>query len=328
MALENAPAEVRGLLSGILQQGYSFAYVLVACCNLIVGGRTDSWRETFWVGAAFSIGVGVLRIFFGESRQFLEAKALAKVQSQENQNKQPQSGWRIFWHNFCAMMRAEWGLVLYCVLMMTAFNSYSHTSQDNYTTFMLTQKELGNAGASRASILMKTGACVGGTIMGYASQFVGRRRAAVFAAVASLFMIPAWIIPNTEAGLSAGAFFMQFFVQGAWSVVPVHLNELSPPAFRSSFPGVTYQVGNMLSAPAAQIVNALAESHYVRNPSGHKVEAYGPVMAIVTTIVAIIIVITLGSGPERTGRHFEEALPAAVETELGTLSHHHQPATK
>jgi len=211
--------------------------------------------------------------------------------------------------------------------MMTAFNSYSHTSQDNYTTFMLAQKDLGNAGASRASILMKTGACVGGTITGYVSQFVGRRRAAVLAAVSSLFMVPAWILPDTEPGLSAGAFFMQFFVQGAWSVVPVHLNELSPPAFRSSFPGVTYQVGNMLSAPAAQLVNALAESHHVRSKSGSEVEAYGPVMAIVTAIMAVLIVVTLGSGPERTGRRFEEALPAAVEMELGTVRPE-QPATQ
>jgi sugar phosphate permease len=118
------------------------------------------------------------------------------------------------------------------------FNYYSHTSQDSYTTFMLTQKELENSGASRASILMKTGACVGGTIIGYLSQFVGRRRAIIVSAFISGLMIPAWILPKTERSLSATGFFMQFFVQGAWGVIPIHLNELSPPAFRSLFPGM------------------------------------------------------------------------------------------
>lgn len=95
-----------------------------------------------------------------------------------------------------------------------------------------------NTGASRASILMKTGACVGGTIIGYLSQFFGRRRAIIVSALISGILIPAWILPKGERALSATGFFMQFFVQGAWGVIPIHLNELSPPAFRSSFPGI------------------------------------------------------------------------------------------
>lgn len=95
------------------------------------------------------------------------------------------------------------------------FNYYSHTSQDSYTTFMLTQKHLKNAPATRASILMKTGACVGGTIIGYLSQFVGRRRAIVVAAILSACMIPAWILPEGERSLSASGFFIQFFIQGS-----------------------------------------------------------------------------------------------------------------
>lgn len=96
---------------------------------------------------------------------------------------------------------------------------------------------MGNHDASIASILMKTGACVGGTIIGYLSQFVGRRRAMVVSALTSALLIPAWILPNSLGGLSASGFMMQFFVQGAWGVIPIHLNELAPPAFRSSFPG-------------------------------------------------------------------------------------------
>jgi sugar phosphate permease len=102
---------------------------------------------------------------------------------------------------------------------------------------MRTQKGLNNHDASIASILMKTGACVGGTIIGYLSQWLGRRRAMFGAALISALLIPAWILPTTEGGLSASGFMIQFFVQGAWGVIPIHLNELSPPAFRSTFPG-------------------------------------------------------------------------------------------
>jgi hypothetical protein len=99
------------------------------------------------------------------------------------------------------------------------------------------------------------------------SQFVGRRRAIVVSALISAVLIPAWILPTGCGNLSASGFFMQFFVQGAWGVIPIHLNELSPPAFRSSFPGVTYQIGNMVTSPAAQIVNALAETYHKKDPS-------------------------------------------------------------
>lgn len=200
---------------------------------------------------------------------------------------------------------------------MTWFNYYSHTSQDSYTTFMLTQKELDNAGASRASILMKAGACVGGTIIGYLSQFFGRRRTIIVAALVSAVLIPAWILPAGERSLSASGFFMQFFVQGAWGVIPIHLNELSPVAFRSTFPGVTYQIGNMISSPSAQIVNALSEKIFVTKPNGHRVEAYGPVMGVATAIIALGIVFTTMLGPERRGRDFENKV-AGMDSEVSS----------
>jgi sugar phosphate permease len=178
---------------------------------------------------------------------------------------------------------------------------------------MLTQKQLNNSGASRASILMKTGACVGGTIIGYLSQFVGRRRAIIVSALMSAILIPAWILPTGEPALSATGFFMQFFVQGAWGVIPIHLNELSPPAFRSSFPGITYQVGNMISSPSAQIVNAIAESTWVTTPTGTKASAYGPVMGVATAIIAIGIMVTTALGPEKRGRRFELVVAAVEE---------------
>ncbi|KAG6006466.1 hypothetical protein E4U21_007010 [Claviceps maximensis] len=294
MALEQCPSNARGLMSGILQQGYSFGYVLAACVNLGVGGGTDTWKTVFWIAAGFSIVVGLVRILFPESQQFLDAKAHGKESSSPG----------AFWRETRTMLAREWKMCVYCTILMTWFNYYSHTSQDSYTTFMLTQKELNNAGASRASILMKAGACVGGTIIGYLSQFFGRRRTIICSALLSAIMIPAWILPQGEQALSASGFFMQFFVQGAWGVIPIHLNELSPAAFRSTFPGVTYQLGNMISSPSAQIVNAIAENTFVRLPNGHRVEAYGPVMGVATAIIALGIVFTTMIGPERRGREF------------------------
>jgi sugar phosphate permease len=254
--------------------------------------------------AGLSIGVGLIRILFPDSQQFLEAKAAGKKAS----------GPGVFWRDCKQMLVYEWRMCIYAILLMTWFNYYSHTSQDSYTTFMLTQKELENTPASRASIIMKVGACVGGTIIGYVSQFVGRRRAMMVSALMSALLIPAWILPEGEPSLSASGFFMQFFVQGAWGVIPIHLNELSPMAFRSSFPGVTYQIGNMISSPSAQIVNAIAEKTFVTLDNGDKVEAYGPVMGIATAIIAMGIFFTVMLGPERRGREFEHVV-AGVHTE-------------
>jgi len=204
-------------------------------------------------------------------------------------------------------------------LMVIQFNYYSHTSQDSYTTFMIEQKELNSKGAARASILMKSGACIGGAVVGYLSQWFGRRRAIICSALVSACLIPAWILPTTEGGLSASGFMIQFFVQGAWGIIPIHLNELSPPAFRSSFPGITYQLGNMISSPSAQIVNAIAESHFVTSKkTGKKLDAYGPTMGIATAIIALGIAVTAALGPEKKGRHFETVGPpvAVVDKDI------------
>lgn len=301
-------------MSGILQQGYSFGYVLAACTNLGVGDAVKTWKTVFWVGAGFSIAVGFARIAFPESKQFIEAKKLGKTNT---------SG--AFWAETKIMLKAQWKMCVYCIILMTWFNYYSHTSQDSYTTFMKQQKHLSGPGSVRASILMKTGACVGGTILGYTSQWFGRRRTIVCAALISACLIPAWILPTTERGLSASGFMIQFFVQGAWGVIPVHLSELSPPEFRSSFVGITYQLGNMISSPSAQIVNAVAEATMITTSAGKKSPAYGPVMGVATAIIALGIAVTTALGPEKKGRHFEDAgpigsnLPPAKDIENGSI---------
>jgi sugar phosphate permease len=183
---------------------------------------------------------------------------------------------------------------------------------------MKQSKGLDNAAATRASIWMKTGACVGGTVNGYMSQWLGRRRTIIFCAFMTCCLIAPWILPDTEAWLSASGFFIQFFVQGAFGVIPIHLNELAPPEYRSTFPGLSYQIGNMISSPSAQIANAIAEKVYVKDAGGPHVKGYGPTMGIATAIIAIGIMITAALGPERFGRNFEAASVAGAN-ETGVL---------
>ncbi|KAI0400115.1 carboxylic acid transport protein [Xylaria palmicola] len=294
MALENCPTEARGFMSGILQQGYSFGYVLAAITNLGVGTAVESWKTVFWVGAGLSFAAGLLRCFFPESDQFIEAKKSGKQITAAD-----------FWVETKDMLAKEWRMSIYCIILMSWFNYYSHTSQDSYTTFCLVQKKLPGDAATRASILMKTGAVVGGSIIGYLSQWFGRRRSIIVSAFLSGLIIPAWILPEGERSLSVTGFFIQFFVQGAWGVIPIHLSELAPAAYRSTFPGITYQLGNAISSPSAQIVNAIAESHVVRNRAGNLVDAYGPTMGIATAIIVLGIICTTAVGPERRGREFE-----------------------
>lgn len=127
MALENCPVDARGLMSGILQQGYSLGYVLAACANLGVGGSTESWKTVFWIGTGLSIGVGVIRLFFPESQQFIRAK-------REGKGKTSPSA---FWTETRKMLVQEWRLCIYCIVMMTWFNYYSHSSQVSYFGLVL-----------------------------------------------------------------------------------------------------------------------------------------------------------------------------------------------
>ncbi|KAK0636412.1 major facilitator superfamily domain-containing protein, partial [Bombardia bombarda] len=303
MALENSPSDARGILSGLLQQGYCAGYVGAAAGNLGVGAAVESWKLVFWISAGISIAVGLVRSVMPESRQFIEARAAKKAHTGQINS---------FWKETKSMLKLEWKMCIYVIILMAGFTYYAHAAQDTYTTFMLVEKELGNTNASKASIIMMSGGIIGGATVGYISQYFGRRRLIIIAVALSMCIIPAWILPNAFVGVAISGFFMQFFVNGAFGIVPIHLNELSPPAFRSAFPGVTYQLGSLISAPAAQIVNAVAEKVSITSPSGKQVNAYGPVMGVFTAIIAVILIITAAFGPEKRGRMFELAQAAGV----------------
>jgi SHS family lactate transporter-like MFS transporter len=173
---------------------------------------------------------------------------------------------------------------------MAAFNSFSHGTQDLYPSgFLERQRGLALGTVTKIAIIYNLGAITGGILVGALSQRIGRRRAIAGAALLALPMIPLWIGASTVAGLALGAFLIQFAVQGAWGVVPAHLNELSPAAVRGTFPGLAYQLGNLCASFVGPLQATLAESH-----GGH----YSFSLAWVVGIVALVLAALALAGPE------------------------------
>src|SRR5207244_813418 len=139
------------------------------------------------------------------------------------------------------------------------------------------------------------GAVLGAIIFGHLSERLGRRRSMIFALVLALAMIPAWTFGESLLTLAAGAFVLQAGVQGAWGIIPVHLNELSPDAVRGLMPGFAYQMGILLAAPVNNVVYAL------RKPLGY---AWALAAFEIANIALLMTVIGLGS--EHKGKSFAQ----------------------
>ena len=178
----------------------------------------------------------------------------------------------------------------YLILMMTAFNWMSHGTQDVYPTFLKATDE-GGAGLSESTALLiavgyNIGAIIGGLFFGSASERFGRRYTIAFCAVLGLPVVPIFAYSSAAGFLALGSFLMQVCVQGAWGVIPAHLTEMSPDAVRGFYPGVTYQLGNLLAAVNLPIQTSLADSH-----SG----GFALAAVIVPTLLVVILLSALGS---------------------------------
>jgi SHS family lactate transporter-like MFS transporter len=185
------------------------------------------------------------------------------------------------------------GIFIFLVVLMFAFNSFSHGTQDLYPTFLQKNLQLTPKTVSFIAIVYNIGALAGGILFGSLSERIGRRRAIVIAALLSIPVIPLWAYSKTVPLLALGGFLMQFMVQGAWGVIPAHLNELSPAAVRGTLPGFAYQLGNFIASRNAVIQAKVTESRY----GGH----YPPLLAWTVLIVASLVTIVTVSGRERRG---------------------------
>lgn len=282
LAMETLPTQARGLFSGILQQGYAFGYLLAAVVYWIVF-PFFGWRGLFVAGAFPAVLVIYIRAHVPESPAWLRQKSTTA-----------------FWSNLGLILKQHWLLFVYVILLMTAFNAMSHGTQDLYQTFLGEQRGLGVTQKSAVGIIYAIGAICGGSVMGHLSQRFGRRRLIILAAVGGIILIPLWAFSPTLPLLIIGGFAMQFMVQGAWGIVPVHLNELSPGDVRGTFPGFAYQLGNLLAANTAVVEARLAERFH--DTSGHLDYAKG--LALFAFVIFLALIVIAAIGPERRGKEF------------------------
>jgi SHS family lactate transporter-like MFS transporter len=281
LAFESLPAEGRGFFSGLLQEGYVVGYLMAA---LVYGTLFPivGWRGMFVIGALPAFLVIYIRTKVDESPAWLHGRVSQEAEGHLEKDISAHVG------NFC-----------FLVVLMFAFNSFSHGTQDLYPTFLLKNHQFSPQIVGLIAIVYNIGALLGGILFGTWSERIGRRRAIVIAAMLAIPVIPLWAYSHTVPMLALGGFLMQFMVQGAWGVVPAHLNELSPPAVRATFPGFAYQLGNFLSSRNAVIQAELVEHHYGGS--------YPPVLAWTVVIVASLVAIVTWSGREQRGADLSKA---------------------
>ncbi|HEY2362525.1 MAG TPA: MFS transporter [Candidatus Angelobacter sp.] len=275
LAFETLPKEGRGFFSGLLQEGYVVGYLLAA----LVYGTLFSyvgWRGMFVIGALPAFLVIYIRTKVDESPAFLHGQTQAKEKRDLRRD---------------VLMFG--GSFLFLIVLMFAFNSFSHGTQDLYPTFLQKNHGYGPKIVGLIAIIYNIGALLGGVIFGSWSEKIGRRKAIVIAALCAIPCIPLWAYANNFALLALGGFMMQFMVQGAWGVVPAHLNELSPPAVRGTFPGLAYQLGNLLSSRNSVIQAKLAEERYGGS--------FAPVLTWTVVIIATLVAVITWLGGERKG---------------------------
>ncbi len=273
LAMEKAPTRSRGVLSGLLQEGYATGYLLAAVCYFFVFPRWG-WRPMFFIGGLPALLALFVRFRVEESEVW-----------QRTRHKD--------WSSLGRSIGSHWKLFLYLTLLMAGMNFVSHGTQDMYPTFL--QRDWGFSPQKRAALtaFSMVGAIIGGVSFGYLSDRIGRRRAIVLALVLAILIIPVWAFSPALTGLVIGAFAMQFMVQGAWGVIPAHITELSPDNVRGFLPGFAYQCGVLVASSVAYLEALLATRM-----------SYAKSMAIVAVIVFSGAAIIAWLGRERHGIEF------------------------
>jgi SHS family lactate transporter-like MFS transporter len=273
LAMEKAPPRQRGLLSGLLQQGYAAGYLLAAVCYFFLFERWG-WRPLFFLGGLPALLALYVRVRVKESEVWEKSK-------------------RDNWSQIGRSIASHWKLFLYLTALMMMMNFSSHGTQDMYPTFLQRQWGFDPQRRSLITAISMLGAICGGTLMGLASDRIGRRRALIVSLVLAALMVPLWAWAPTVPLLIAGAFLIQFFVQGAWGVIPAHLTELSPDDIRGFLPGFAYQCGVLLAGSVATIEALMAKRF-----------SYANAMAMTAVVVFAGAAIATACGRERKGIRF------------------------
>ncbi|HLI97783.1 MAG TPA: MFS transporter [Candidatus Baltobacteraceae bacterium] len=293
LAMESLPAQKRGIFSGILQEGYAVGYLLAAIVLAVLYVHIG-WRGMFVIGVLPALLIFYIRSYVPESAAWLAGRAQKIAGGADS---------------IAQSIKMRWPLFIYAVVFMAAFNYMSHGTQDLYPTFLSQQHGFSPALTGTLTAIMNVGAIIGGVLFGWLSQRFGRRNMIMVCVGFGIALIPLWAYSQTAVALGVGAFLMQVVVQGAWGIIPAHLNEISPRTMRGTFPGLTYQLGNLISANALQLEAAFAADKFP-TPSGHP--DYAKAMAVVAIVVFVAVFILAAIGnfviPER--RHEPFVKPA------------------
>ena len=276
LAMEASPASKRGLLSGLLQEGYAAGNVLAAIAYFFLIGRLG-WRPIFYLGSLPAIALVLYIKFFVKE---------STVWQKEFKSRQP-------WPEQRREILSHWKLFLYLLAFMTMMMFASHGTQDMYPTCLQRQWHFGPPDRATITAISGIGAIVGGLVFGHLSDRWGRRKAIVTAFVLATLLIPLWAYAPNTILLVVGAFLMQFMVQGAWGVIPAHLAELSPGSVRALLPGFAYQSAGIIASSAPYIEAAYAQK-----------TSYATAMALVAVSVFILACVMVLLGGERHGQKF------------------------
>jgi MFS transporter, SHS family, lactate transporter len=239
LVMEVAPVRWRGILSGILQSGYTFGYLLAAVAARFLL-PAFGWRAMFWAGAVPALLALYIRTKVPESEAWRQHRAASTGE-------------------VLRIVVREWKRFAYLVVLMTFMMFLSHGTQDLYPDFLQEVHKLSGAMRANVAIIYNCGAVVGALIFGHFSQVAGRRKGMMSALGLALLVIPLWAFGHALPLIIWSAFLMQAGVQGAWGVIPVHLNELSADAARGLMPGLAYQLGILLASPTNSIQYALRD---------------------------------------------------------------------
>ena len=278
LVMESVSVKRRGFLSGILQEGYALGFLLAAGAYYFVFPHFG-WRAMFFIG-----GLPALVTLF------IRSKVKETAAWKANKAKD--------WKEYGSAVKKHWKLFLYLVLLMAMMNLISHGTQDLYPTFLQKQKNYSPHETAVITMISMVGAIIGGLFFGYLSDLYGRKKMMATAVILALVLIPLWLLAGGSVLIALGAFGMQFMVQGAWGIIPAHINELSPGPLRGFFPGFAYQLG-VLIASAIPFVEAVVAEKL----------GYATAMEIMAGSVLVIGAIVILAGPEAKGIHFHK--PAA-----------------
>jgi SHS family lactate transporter-like MFS transporter len=274
LVMESCPVSLRGLFSGILQAGYSLGYLLAAAMARTLAPAVG-WQWLFWSGLCLAVLIVVLILFSPDT--YRQAAAEARP-------------------NLLRTIGAHWGNFVLLTVLMTLITCLSHGTQDLYPDFLRVGHGFSLRSAANMAIFYNVGAVLGAVVFGRISDWLGRRNSIYMALLICLLAVPAWAFGASVAWLSAGAFLMQFGVQGAFGVIPAHLNELAPEGARGLFPGLVYQFGVLLGAPCVMVEYALRDSL-----------GYARALAVFELITFALLAAALAVRKEQRGRELMRA---------------------